>query len=90
MKTHRTLPITLLLCAAFAACERLPTDSAAAPGQASYDTGLTIGSGNKESGGNGDGAGAGAGDTSAAGTMDGGTTQTDSTGRGGFGVGSGN
>ena len=77
MKIHRTLPIGLLLCAALAACGRTPTGTAAAPDQASYDSGYTIGSGNRAGGGE-------------AGTMDGGTTQSDSTGRGGFGIGSGN
>ncbi|HEX2077550.1 MAG TPA: hypothetical protein VHG08_07565 [Longimicrobium sp.] len=74
MKTHRILSIALL-CAAFTACGQLPTDNAL-PDEASYN-GYTIGSGN----------GVGSGD---AGTMDGGTTQTDSTGRGGFTIGSGN
>jgi hypothetical protein len=77
MKTHRILPLAILLCAAFASCGPLPTDTAAAPDKASYDTGYGMGSGN----------GVGSGD---AGTMDGGTTPTDSTGRGGFGMGSGN
>lgn len=77
MKTHRTLPLALLLCAAIAACGRTPTGTAAAPGQASYDSGFGMGSGN----------GVGTGDT---GTMDDGTTQTDSAGRGGFTIGSGN
>ena len=75
MKTHRTLPIVILLCAAFASCGRIPTDTAAAPDGASYD-GVTIGSGNRAGGGE-------------AGTMDGGTMQSDSTGRG-VTIGSGN
>lgn len=94
MKTHRTLPIAILLCAAFASCGPLPTDNAAAPAAASYDTGYTTGSGNVQSqedgrGGFGMGSGNGVG-TGDAGTMDGGTTPTDSTGRGGFTIGSGN
>lgn len=75
MKTHRTFSIALLLCAAFASCGRLPTDTTAAPEQASHN-GLTIGSGN----------GVGTGD---GGTMDGGTAQSDTTGRG-LTIGSGN
>ncbi|HEU0298292.1 MAG TPA: hypothetical protein VFR37_02535 [Longimicrobium sp.] len=93
MKTHHTLPIAILLCAAFASCGRLPTDNPAAPDQASYDSGYTIGSGNLQSqedgrGGFGIGSGNGVG-TGEAGTMDGGTTPTDSTGRG-VTIGSGN
>lgn len=89
MKTLRTLPLALLLCA-IAACDRLPTDVAAAPEDASYDTGYTIGSGNLQSYtgfGMGSGNGVGSGDM---GTMDGGLMSTDSTGRGGFTIGSGN
>jgi hypothetical protein len=90
MKTLRTLPIALLLCAAFASCGPLPTDNTATPDEASYDSGVTIGSGNRSEGdgyGLGSGNGVGTGD---AGTMDGGTTSTDSTGRGGVTIGSGN
>lgn len=90
MKTHRTLSLAVLLCAAFASCGPLPTNTDAAPDRASYDSGFTIGSGN-ESSRNGFGMGSGNGvGTGEVGTMDGGTTSTDSTGRGGYGMGSGN
>jgi hypothetical protein len=80
MMSYRILPAALLLCTLAAACGKSPTgtDTPAQPVGASYDGGLTMGSGNRAQ------------DTTAAPPTTTSTTSGESTARGGLTMGSGN